>query len=178
MGRTLIVANQTLGGAELDRTIRERIAGGQRDYYIVVPMIAARYETSVWTLGFPLEGLPDAAAAEIASEEGQRRDDAIAESQARAEERLARMITSVHEAGGRAAGEVGDPDPGLAVRELLEREHFDEVLVSTLPPGISRWLRMDLPSRVQRMTDVPVTTVEAEPEPSDDDPPTTAPERP
>ena len=41
--------------------------------------------------------------------------------------------------------------------------NVDAVIVSTLPAGVSRWLKMDLPSRIDRMTDAPVTTIEAEP---------------
>lgn len=39
---------------------------------------------------------------------------------------------------------------------------FNEVIISTLPVGISRWLKLDLPSRTQRMVECPVTTVEAD----------------
>jgi hypothetical protein len=56
---------------------------------------------------------------------------------------------------------VGAPEPTVAVQDVLEEQAFDEVIVSTLPTSLSRWLRMDLPSRIARMTDVPVTTVEA-----------------
>lgn len=162
MWRCLIVANQTLGGPELDRALRDRIARRHRDFFILVPMTAANFETSLWTLGFPLEGFPDLATAGIIDEENRRRDDALAESRQRAEQRLSLMLASVRDAGGLAAGAVGDADPVAAVRELLDREPFDEIIVSTLPAGISRWLGMDLPSRVARMTQAPVTTIEAE----------------
>jgi hypothetical protein len=46
------------------------------------------------------------------------------------------------------------------VHELFERERFDEVIVSTLPARVSRWLHRDLPSRVRELG-VPVTVVTA-----------------
>jgi hypothetical protein len=63
-------------------------------------------------------------------------------------------------AGGQVDGIVGDTDPFVAVRETLERERFDEVIVSTLPTHVSHWLRLDLPARVKRLG-LPVTVVTA-----------------
>jgi hypothetical protein len=63
-------------------------------------------------------------------------------------------------AGGHVEGVVGDNDPLVAVREMLERERFDEVIVSTLPERVSHWLRRDLPARVEKLG-VPVTVVTA-----------------
>ena len=63
-------------------------------------------------------------------------------------------------AGGHIEGLIGDTDPLVAVRETLEREPFDEVIVSTLPARVSHWLRRDLPSRVEQLG-VPVTVVTA-----------------
>src|SRR3954469_15409395 len=64
-------------------------------------------------------------------------------------------------AGGHVEGIVGDTDPFVAARETLEREPFDEVIVSTLPAHVSRWLRLDLPTRVKRLG-LPVTVVTAD----------------
>jgi hypothetical protein len=50
--------------------------------------------------------------------------------------------------GEQVNGVVGGPDPEAAVRELLAERDVDEILVSTLPPRVSRWLRMDLPGRL------------------------------
>ena len=46
------------------------------------------------------------------------------------------------------------------MREALEREPFDEVIVSTLPAGVSHWLHRDLPSRLEQLG-LPVTVVTA-----------------
>ncbi len=53
---------------------------------------------------------------------------------------------------------VGDPDPGAAVQDAINLRGFDEVIISTLPARLSRWLKLDLPSKVSGMG-LPVTTV-------------------
>jgi hypothetical protein len=63
-------------------------------------------------------------------------------------------------AGGHVEGRIGDTDPLVAVRQTLEREPFDEVIISTLPARVSHWLRRDLPARVEQLG-VPVTVVTA-----------------
>ena len=63
-------------------------------------------------------------------------------------------------AGSQVEGLIGDTDPLVAVRQTLEREPFDEVIVSTLPARVSHWLHRDLPSRVEQLG-VPVTVVTA-----------------
>lgn len=63
-------------------------------------------------------------------------------------------------AGGKVEAIVGDIDPFVAVRDALARSEFDEVIISTLPSHVSRWLRRDLPARVKRLG-IHVTTVTA-----------------
>lgn len=152
MSRSLLVANQTLGGAELERKIRIRIEAGQREYYVVVPMIEPEQESS-W--------LPDDPATFGTTGQEDRTEDAM-QARERSEHRLTRMIDKIESLDGEADGEIGAKDPVDAVKSVLERETFNEVIVSTLPVGLSRWLKMDLPSRVERMVDCPVTTVEAQ----------------
>ena len=64
-------------------------------------------------------------------------------------------------AGSHVQGIVGATDPYEAVRQTLEREKYDEVIVSTLPERISRWLHLDLAHRIARFG-VPVSVVTAE----------------
>jgi len=45
---------------------------------------------------------------------------------------------------------IGNWDPYAAIEEELLNENYQAIVVSTLPPGVSRWLRMDLPSRIAR----------------------------
>ncbi len=58
---------------------------------------------------------------------------------------------------------VGDPDPFAAAGDVLHDGAFDEVIVSTLPHSVSRWLRLSLPDRLRRAFAVPVTQIAADP---------------
>ena len=60
-------------------------------------------------------------------------------------------------------GLVGDPDPVVAVMEAWDPMKFDEIIVSTLPTGSSRWLGLDLPHRLEKLTSVPVRHVVSHP---------------
>ena len=55
---------------------------------------------------------------------------------------------------------IGCHEPLAAVQDALNLHGFDEVMVSTLSPRVSRWLRLDLPRKVAALG-VPVTTVTA-----------------
>jgi len=132
--RYLIVANQTLGGEHLARAIRERLARGPCRFHVVVPATppAGRF---TWT------------------EEGAHRQ---------AEERLGTAVDRLRILGAAADGEVGDANPVAAVGDVLRSEEpFDEIILSTLPPGRSRWLKADLPRRLRAITSVEVTHVAA-----------------
>ncbi len=59
-------------------------------------------------------------------------------------------------------GVVGDPDPVDAVLDALKEFPADEVVVSTLPHALSHWLRRDVPGRLRKACEVPVTHVAAE----------------
>ena len=74
---------------------------------------------------------------------------------------LQAALHQLRTAGLEAAGVVGDPDPLVAVRNIWDPARFDEVVVSTLPSAISRWLKIDLPRRVERLAQRPVTHVRA-----------------
>lgn len=65
--------------------------------------------------------------------------------------------------GFEATGEVGDANPVYAVTTALRRASLqcDGIIVSTLPPGVSRWLHLDAVSRIRREVDLPVTHVES-----------------
>jgi hypothetical protein len=73
-----------------------------------------------------------------------------------AQERLAAAVAALGESDVRAEGLVGDADPIVAVQEAWNPGRYDEVVVSTLTEGASRWLQIDLPHRVARLTDCQV----------------------
>ncbi len=54
---------------------------------------------------------------------------------------------------------VGDPDPFAAVGDVLHCRRFDELIVSTLPRGVSSWLKVGLPDRLRRLTELPITRI-------------------
>lgn len=62
--------------------------------------------------------------------------------------------------GGEVDGIIGDANPLDAVADAINMRGFDEVIISTLPRRVSRWLHMDLPSKL-RGFGLPVTTVVA-----------------
>jgi hypothetical protein len=70
----------------------------------------------------------------------------------------------------RAAGSdveaiVGSTDPGAAIQDAINLRGFDEVIISTLSPKVSRWLKLDLPSKVSGLG-LPVQTVTPAEEPA------------
>ena len=75
------------------------------------------------------------------------------------ERRLSQLLTQIRAQGGEAEGDIGDADPLKAIEAVMRSGAFDEVIISTLPLGVSRWLGLDVPHRVERRFKVPVTTV-------------------
>ena len=75
--------------------------------------------------------------------------------------RLNAALTHLHEAGIPAEGMLGDTDPLIAVQDAWSASRFDEIVLSTLPSGVSRWLGLDLPRRVARITGATVSHVVA-----------------
>ena len=137
MKRILVVANRTLCEQHLLDELHARRQHGPVTFHLLVP---ASHPPGPWT---------DARAQ--------------AEAKARLEEALAVLAAS----GMGATGEVGDPSPVLAVDDLLRRgEHVDEIIVSTLPVGMSRWIAGNLVRRLRTHTGLPVTHVVAEPVPA------------
>lgn len=162
MDEYLIVANQTLGGEKLAQTVRERIERGDSSFYVLVPMTLPHHETG-WLGGYlPYEGMSAAEAQARIAEDNRRQKEMADGARRLAEQRLVQMTEAIQSAGGRADGTVCDADPLADVKELLAQRSYTEVIISTLPARLSRWLKMDLPSRVARVSSSPVTTIEAE----------------
>ena len=148
----LIVANQTLGGAQLVEAARQRVSAGADAIWIVVPVSAPPEDPtgSRFAGGF----------GEIAP--GLNLDQpATPEPYELAERRLERAQNQLRALGVAVGGEVGDEDPLKAIGDALATHPCEEILISTLPRAASHWLRVDLPSRAHRKFHIKVTTVAA-----------------
>jgi hypothetical protein len=129
----LIVANQTLASPTLTAAVDERVAAGDARFHVVVPMS-------------PTHG-------------GLTWDEA--EARREAQQRLEALLERLREHGVEASGECGAADPVDAAYDALKQYPADEVLLSTLPPGISRWLHLDVPSRMRAAVRPPVVVLTA-----------------
>jgi hypothetical protein len=137
--RILVVAHRTAATAGLGDAVRRRASEGPARFTLLVPRSA-----------HGLHRLMD--------------PEDTDESEARAVLDLALPLLS-DAAGSPVKGLIGDPTPLTAIEDALNREPFDEVILSTLPARISRWLHLDLPSKVGGLG-IPVTTVTAAEEPA------------
>jgi hypothetical protein len=131
MKRVLVVANRTLCEQHLLDALRAKKDAGPVTFHLLVP---ASHPHGAWT-------------------------DAQADREARA--RLAGILEVLAIGGIPAIGEIGDPNPVTAVDDLLRHTPFDEIIVSTLPKGVSRWLSQNVVRRLGRHG-LPVTHVLAE----------------
>lgn len=64
-------------------------------------------------------------------------------------------------AGARVEAVIGGADPVAAAQGVMATAAVDEIIVSTLPARVSRWLHRDVPSRLEALG-LPVTTITAE----------------
>jgi hypothetical protein len=132
--RVLIIANKTLGGTPmLDRIGQLNTPAGASSFYLLVP--ATPIEESSW------------------DSYDYRRETGVKE----ARRKLKQGLELISELGADVDGEVGKPDPIEAVRDLFDRGlSFDRIVLSTFASGVSRWLRLDVPHRLGRITDLPI----------------------
>jgi hypothetical protein len=138
--RILILANRTATGTHLEQIVKQRMSEGSCVFTLVVPATPPP-GTWTWTEG---------------------------EANALATRRMEHAIKSLRKLGAEVEGiveEVGPIDAVEAVMQIERHEHhkpFNEIIVSTLPPGISHWLKQDLPHRLEHRYKIPVTHVTAE----------------
>jgi len=132
--RVLIVAHKTAATDALLDAVRERARRGPCVFTLLVPKT---------THG--LHKVIDAD--DVDAEEAQQVVDAA-------------VPLLVEAADAPVAAIIGDPDPMAAIQDAVNLRGFDEVIVSTLSARVSRWLRLDLPSKVAGLG-LPVTTVTA-----------------
>ncbi len=76
---------------------------------------------------------------------------------------LETALERFREAGLEAEGVVGAPDPVVAVTDVWDPKRFDEILVSTLPMRVSKWLHAGMPERIGKLTGASVQHVVSEP---------------
>jgi len=77
------------------------------------------------------------------------------------ERQLESGLKVMRAAGLDVEGRIGERDPTGAVQDTWDPGEFDEVIVSTLPAQTSKWLSINLPQRVAKLTDALVTHVVA-----------------
>lgn len=130
--RVLVVAHKTAATQPLLDAVRERAARGRCTFTLLVPNSA--------------HGLHRVVDPE---------DQGASEAKQVLDEALPRLTAA---AGTPVEGIVGDPDPAAAVEDALNLRGFDEIIISTLPTRLSRWLKLDLPSKISG-AGLPVTTV-------------------
>lgn len=130
--RILIVANRTAATEQLLEAVRRRAATGPAEFHLMMPATP--------------QGLH-----RVVDPEDYGREEATA--------RLGVALPLLSEAAGsEVTGEVGNHDPLGAVHDAVHAAAYDEIILSTLPKRVSRWLKLDLPSKIAAFG-VPVTLV-------------------
>ena len=149
MHKTLIVANRTVGGDELAEEVRRRIALGDVQFHLVVP-VASRVASSV-AIGGSVGN-----AANISPTSSYE----VIDERRVAQDRLSYGLEWLASLGADATGELSiECDTAGDVARIVEVNEIDDVIVSTLPTTISRWLHQDLPHRIERRVQLPVTVI-------------------
>jgi hypothetical protein len=132
--RVLVVAHRTAATPALLAAVRERAARGPAVFSLLVPR--------------GVHGLHRVMDPETGGDE-------------EAELVLELALPLLEEAAGaRVEGLVGDASPLTAIQDAINTQGFDEIIISTLPARVSRWLHIDLPSKARGLG-LPVTTVTA-----------------
>ena len=132
--RVLVVANKTAATPALLDTVRERAAKGRCEFTLLVPNATHGLHKVV---------------------------DPEDQSQGEAEATIELALPLLEDAaGGPVDAMIGVPEPLAAIQDAINLHGFDEVIISTLPSRVSKWLRLDLPHKVAGLG-VPVITVTA-----------------
>jgi len=155
--RSLVVANKTLASTELIALLEQRARTQPVEIHVLVPATYSTEEKFIRQIalgGDPFTGHMAAEFALIADGD----DRAVTQAQERLDEQLARLEA----AGFPATGEIGSAEPVDAISRIMNRASFDEIVLVTLPAGLSRWIKLDLPHRVDRAFDLPVTHITTE----------------
>jgi hypothetical protein len=130
----LVVAHQTAATPRLLDAVRERAQRSPARFHLIVP----RQPHGMHKVVDPQDAGAD-------------------EAQVVLDEALPKLSEA---AGGRVTGSLGDSEPLMAIQDAINLGQYDEIIVSTLPLGASRWLKLDLVSKA-RALGLPVTHVQA-----------------
>ncbi|MGZ8783136.1 MAG: hypothetical protein ACXWZB_06525 [Gaiellaceae bacterium] len=130
--RILVIANETVGGAELLAVLRRKAEGVSEQVLVVCPALNSQLRT--WA----------------SDEDGAR---------AAAQTRLDTSLAHLRRDGVQAQGQVGDGDPLQAIEDALRTFGADEIVISTHPEGRSNWLERNVVDEARRRFDVPITHV-------------------
>ena len=132
--RVLVVAHKTAATPALLDAVRERAARGPAQFTLLAPN--------------PAHGLH-----KVVDPEDQETSEA--------DQVLALALPLLEDAaGGPVTGMIGAPEPLDAIQDAVNLHGFDEIILSTLPQRVSRWLKLDLPSKLKGLG-LPVTTITA-----------------
>jgi hypothetical protein len=134
VARVLVVANKTAATPQLLACVRERAAKGPCEFTLLVPNATHGLHTVV---------------------------DPEDQSQNEAESVIELALPLLEEAAGSPVDAmIGVPEPLAAIQDAVNLHGFDELIISTLPTRVSKWLKLDLPSKAAGLG-LPVTTVTA-----------------
>ena len=132
--KVLVVANRTAESPELLEALKQRAEQGECEFTLLVP-------ATPHGLGW---------AADMHSGE------------AEAESHREGFLKGLRDEGVNVTeAKVGDPDPLAALADECNASTYDELIVSTLPLHLSKWLKVDLPHKAAHATGLPVTHVVA-----------------
>jgi len=130
----LVVAHQTAATPGLLDAVQERAARSPATFHLVVPQQAHGMHKVV-----------------------DPQDAGVDEAQRVLEVALPKLSDA---AGSEVTGSIGDAEPLCAIQDAVNLGEYDEIIISTLPLGISRWLKLDLVSKARGLG-LPVTHVAA-----------------
>jgi hypothetical protein len=132
--RVLVVAHKTAATPALLEAVRARVAQGPARFTLLVPNAAHGLHRVV--------DPEDHESSEV-------------------DQVLALALPLLEEAAGAPVeGIIGDSSPLDAIQDAVNVRGFDEIIISTLPTRVSRWVKLDLPSKLGGLG-LPVTTVTA-----------------
>ncbi|MCA1587986.1 MAG: universal stress protein [Chloroflexi bacterium] len=121
--RVLIVANRTAATDKLLEAVRRRAQAGPATFHLLVPATPRGLHRVV----DPEDAGHEEAAAQL--------------------ELALKLLRQTLDA--EVTGNVGVADPMGAIADTLHEREIDEIIISTLPRRLSKWMHLDLPSKVR-----------------------------